>query len=201
MAATEPEQELPHTQNMYAARESVHRFVPCRRDGRQSLPAFRVRLLRVFYRLRRSHPDRVSKKNSQFLFSPRRLNIFSFLELCLLPDAVQGADTKIVAGLARNSNQSRLPRMLVLPMTASSAIKSPSVALSSLITSRTFILRPVAKPHAFMAIPYTLFAASSMASARVGCAWIVHIKSSTVASSSMAATASAISSVACGPMM
>ena len=50
--------------------------------------------------------------------------------------------------------------------------------------------------QAFMAIPYTLFDASSMASARVGWAWIVHIKSSTVASSSMAATASAISSVA-----
>jgi hypothetical protein len=55
--------------------------------------------------------------------------------------------------------------------------------------------------YALIAIPYTLFDASSMASARVGCAWIVHIKSSTVASSSMAATASATSSVACGPMM
>ena len=56
-------------------------------------------------------------------------------------------------------------------------------------------------PHALIAIPYTLFDASSMASASVGCAWIVHIRSSTVASSSIAATASAISSVACGPMM
>ena len=37
-----------------------------------------------------------------------------------------------------------------------------------------------------MAIPYTLLDASSMASASVGCAWIVHTKSSTVASSSMA---------------
>jgi hypothetical protein len=55
--------------------------------------------------------------------------------------------------------------------------------------------------YAFIAIPYTLFDASSMASASVGWAWIVHIKSSTVASSSMAATASAINSVACGPMM
>ena len=55
--------------------------------------------------------------------------------------------------------------------------------------------------HALIAIPYTLLEASSMASASVGWAWIVHIRSSTVASSSMATTASAISSVACGPMM
>jgi hypothetical protein len=39
---------------------------------------------------------------------------------------------------------------------------------SCLITSRTFILRPVANPHALIAIPYTLLAASSIASARVG---------------------------------
>ena len=62
-------------------------------------------------------------------------------------------------------------------------------------------LRRTHSVHALMAIPYTLFDASSMASAKVGCAWMVHIKSSTVASSSMAATASAINSVACGPMM
>src|SRR5258708_30922229 len=55
--------------------------------------------------------------------------------------------------------------------------------------------------HALIAIPYTLFDASSMASASVGWAWMVHIKSSTVASSSMAVTASAISSVAFGPMI
>src|SRR5207248_5220889 len=55
--------------------------------------------------------------------------------------------------------------------------------------------------HALIAMPYTLFDASSMASARVGCAWIVHMRSSTVASSSIAVTASAINSVACGPIM
>ena len=52
-----------------------------------------------------------------------------------------------------------------------------------------------------MGIPYTLLDASSIASASVGWAWIVHIRSSTVASSSIATTASAICSVACGPIM
>ena len=40
-----------------------------------------------------------------------------------------------------------------------------------------------------------------MASLNVGWAWMVNIRSSTVPSSSMTATASAMSSVACGPMM
>src|SRR5436190_6603417 len=62
-------------------------------------------------------------------------------------------------------------------------------------------LQSVAPPYILMASPYTLLDASSMASARVGCAWMVHIRSSTVASSSIAVTASAISSDACGPMM
>src|SRR5262249_28243349 len=57
------------------------------------------------------------------------------------------------------------------------------------------------RDHALIATPYTLFMASSMASASVGCAWMVNIRSSAVASSSMAATASEISSVADGPMM
>src|SRR5277367_116284 len=56
-------------------------------------------------------------------------------------------------------------------------------------------------PHILIAMPYTLLVASSMASASVGWAWMVHIKSSTVPSSSIAVTASAISSVACGPMI
>src|SRR5437868_1146920 len=39
--------------------------------------------------------------------------------------------------------------------------------------------------YALIAIPYTLFDASSMASASVGCAWIVHTRSSTVTSNSI----------------
>src|SRR5581483_11044845 len=55
--------------------------------------------------------------------------------------------------------------------------------------------------YTLIAIPSTLPKPSSIASARVGWAWMVNIISSTVASSSMAVTASATSSVACGPMM
>ena len=52
-----------------------------------------------------------------------------------------------------------------------------------------------------MAMPSTLEKPSSRLSASVGWAWMVNIISSTVASSSIAVTHSAMSSVACGPMM
>src|ERR1039458_1506891 len=58
-----------------------------------------------------------------------------------------------------------------------------------------------AKPHTFTAFPSTLENPSSSASATVGCAWIVNIISSTVASNSSAVTASAMISVAYGPIM
>src|ERR1700722_18395325 len=55
--------------------------------------------------------------------------------------------------------------------------------------------------YTFTAIPCTLLNPSSSASATVGWAWMVNIISSTVASSSSAVTASAMISVAYGPMM
>src|SRR5438105_10464672 len=61
------------------------------------------------------------------------------------------------------------------------------------------------RAHRYLAVwiglPVATSAASRNVSASVGCAWIVAVTSSTVASRRMARVASAISSDACGPAM
>jgi hypothetical protein len=130
--STEPLREPRHMPNTYGARESVRRSVPCLPDERQLLPAFHVQLPRASCRLPHIHPDLASRPNSQFPSSQRRLDTSSFLQPRLLPDAVQRTYPEIVTGLARYCNQSRLRRMFVLAMTASRAIKTPSVAFQFL---------------------------------------------------------------------
>ncbi len=187
--------------NTYAARESAHRFATCLPDGRQLPPASHALLRRASCRLRHNHPDLASRPNSPFPSFQRQSDTFSFLEPRLLPYAVQSAVPRSSPGLPGTVTTPGLLACLYCRWLPRVRSRRHPPRSSSLITSRTFILRSVAKPQALIAIPYTLFDASSIASASVGCAWMVHIKSSTVASSSMAVTASAISSVACGPMM
>jgi hypothetical protein len=119
-------------QNKYAAQGSAHRFVTCRLGEKQSLPASLARPHRVSCRLQHTRPDQASKPNSQFLFSQRQSDTFSFLEPRLLPDAVQSSDTKVVARFTWYSNQSWLRRMLKLAMTAPRAIKIPAVSFQFL---------------------------------------------------------------------
>src|SRR6266851_431954 len=129
---SEPEQELLHMRNTYAARESAHRFATCLPDGRQLPPASHALLRRASCRLRHNHPDLASRPNSPFPSFQRQSDTFSFLEPRLLPYAVQSAGTKVVARFTRHSNYSRLARMFVLPMASPRAIKAPSASFQFL---------------------------------------------------------------------
>jgi hypothetical protein len=127
--------------------------------------------------------------------------------VCRFRVAAEGYDRRVLKEQERVPNAAFFPQRDELLLKAKTGCVIDSAELNNRNHNKTISPQRTQSPqrnqipYAFIANPYTLFDASSMASANVGCAWIVHIRSSTVASSSMAVTASAMSSVACGPMM
>lgn len=146
------ELRLPRTANMYALREPDHHSAPCLPGEIQLHLASRVQLHPEFDQSLHSPLNPGNRQNSRFLFSRSRLNIFSFLQSCLSQHAIEGSRRQIVASLPGSVTKPGLLGRLYWRWLPRVWSKNQPSCCSSLMTSRTFILKFDAN-YAFIASP------------------------------------------------
>ena len=121
-----------HRRTNSAAQGRVHPVPGGRRRGTRSPLASAARLPTPSHPWPRTPGGPVSRPNSPCSFLPSQSSSASSLQPCLLENAVEGPDSKIVARLPCHCDQTSLHRVLILTVAAPGPSKIPSILLEEI---------------------------------------------------------------------